>query len=215
MKTRILSPWCWRCLVRWTGPSRPSPLPRLFSTTPLLDAPAPPRRGNKPKPKGSTKGVKTLRINKKKVVTTGKPPARGERREFRKRIILSNPNALEVRGIRHLDKETAVDDSVKGSMVALSDPLIGQLRELAIFKPTQRWRSFRRPAVLWTEQSVEMGKRLVALEGQGSQGVMRRVLVGERGVGKSVMLLQAMAMALSRGWVVISIPECELAYTRT
>ncbi|KAG8525352.1 uncharacterized protein KY384_008996 [Bacidia gigantensis] len=35
----------------------------------------------------------------------------------------------------------------------------------------------------------------------------RRLIVGERGTGKTTMLLQAMTMAFLKGWVVINIPE--------
>lgn len=54
----------------------------------------------------ATKGQKTLRIKKKAPVKReGKPPASGERKAMRKRIVLSNTNALEVEGMRDLDAE--------------------------------------------------------------------------------------------------------------
>jgi small subunit ribosomal protein S29 len=36
---------------------------------------------------------------------------------------------------------------------------------------------------------------------------VRRVIYGERGSGKSVLALQAKAMALLKGWIVVHIPE--------
>ncbi|KAI9747516.1 MAG: 37S ribosomal protein S23 mitochondrial [Lichina confinis] len=156
-----------------------------------------------------TKGRKTLRIAKKAPPKTGKAPAPGERRAFRKRIVLTNPNAIEVEGLKGLNNDTTVKESSKGTLLVLPEQAVDQLRELAVFKPTQKWRSFRKPAVLWTEQSLELARQLATVEEQQRPGLLRRMLCGEKGVGKSVMLLQAQATALSRGWVVMSIPECQ------
>jgi len=41
----------------------------------------------------------------------------------------------------------------------------------------------------------------------GQKEVFRHIFTGERGSGKSVLLLQAMATAFEKNWVVISIPE--------
>ena len=46
--------------------------------------------------------------------------------------------------------------------------------------------------------------------GQGEAGkkqTIRRLLSGEKWTGKSVLMLQAQAMAFLKGWVVITIPE--------
>lgn len=100
---------CWKCLSRPAIPIQLStPLPRIagpaFSTSSPLLFPAPAA-----KKKGvslATKGSKTLRIKKKPPpVKTGKPPAQGERKAIRKRIVLSNTNALEVAGLHDLSSE--------------------------------------------------------------------------------------------------------------
>jgi small subunit ribosomal protein S29 len=59
---------------------------------------------NGPRKNEKVKGQKTLRIKKKPPPKTGKPPQPGERKAMRKRIVLSNTNALEVPGMRELDK---------------------------------------------------------------------------------------------------------------
>ena len=211
MQRQALSQWCWRCSASLSSGARSAAATshRPLSTTATLEAPAPKtakghqRAGTEP-----TKGRKTLRIAKKAPPKTGKAPAPGERRAFRKRIVLTNPNAIEVEGLKGLNNDTTVKESSKGTLLVLPEQAVDQLRELAVFKPTQKWRSFRKPAVLWTEQSLELARQLATVEEQQRPGLLRRMLCGEKGVGKSVMLLQAQATALSRGWVVMSIPEC-------
>ncbi|KAI1000531.1 hypothetical protein K3495_g7664 [Podosphaera aphanis] len=87
---------CWRCLIRLNS-SQLNPrypilrLPFLspFSTTTRYAAAD---RGGPPK-----KGSNSLRIAKANPIKDkGKPPATGERKAIRKRIVLSNNNALEV-----------------------------------------------------------------------------------------------------------------------
>ena len=89
--------------------------------------------------------------------------------------------------------------------MGLPGALIDQLRALDAFKVTQNWGAFRRPATLIRKQNVEIGKLIDRQD--ADRKTVRRVFVGERRSGKSVMLLQAMAMALLKGWVVISIPD--------
>lgn len=201
------------------------------------------------------KGQKTLRIKKKAPVKDkGKPPAPGERKAMRKRIVLSNTNALEVEGLRDLDvemvdglagtvgpedvgeavgKETSGNglhalmnavSSQDGQGVAVEQPqrklagkeLIGKvvglkgetvdsLRAAEAFKITQGWGLFRRPGVLVREDTVVLSEKLA--KAQNEKKALRLVLDGERGAGKSIMLLHGMATAFLKGWVVINIPE--------
>ncbi len=173
---------------------------------------------------------KTLKIKKKAPVKTGKPPASGERKAMRKRIVLSNTNALEVKGMRDLD-EGAVEEMVStkdvaeeevlagalgmvggedggkdwvGKVVGLKGETVDSLRAVEAFKTTQGWGLFRRPALLVREESVIVSRKLV--EGEKVQGV-RLLIDGERVTGKSLLLLHAMATAFLRGWVVVNIPE--------
>ncbi|KAL9606955.1 MAG: hypothetical protein Q9204_009396, partial [Flavoplaca sp. TL-2023a] len=55
-----------------------------------------------------------------------------------------------------------------------------------------------------------MGKTIAEMsEQEGSRKTVRRVLVGEKGSGKSMILLQAMSMAFLKGWTVINLPEAQ------
>lgn len=156
-----------------------------------------------PQKKKGAGAVKTLKIKKKAFVKTGRPPAPGERKAVRKRIVLSNSNALEVSTMTDLTAE--LDATQVGTVIGLPGPLVDQLRAAEAFKTTQGWGLFRRPAMLIRAESVEIAKMI-----QGAQEAKKTsvtIIDGERGAGKSMMLLQAMAMAFLRGWIVLSIPE--------
>lgn len=177
---------------------------------------------------GKTKGAKTLRIKKKAFVKTGKPPASGERKALRKRIVLSNTNALEVRDLRDLDGKM-VDEMVAvkkgqeqsskslaaavmgnegglvGQVVGLKGVTVDSLRAVEAFKTTQGWGILRRPALLVREETVALNKKM--LDAELKRETIRVVLDGDKGTGKSLMMLSAMATAFVKGWVVLNIPE--------
>jgi small subunit ribosomal protein S29 len=161
---------------------------------------------------------------------TGKPPAQGERKAMRKRIVLSNTNALEVANLRDLDAEV-VDDMVRvrdeaeefalhgamagkegeevgGRVVGLRGETVDSLRAVEAFKTTQGWGLFRRPALLVREESVGLSRQLV--RAQKEKMAFRLVIDGEKGTGKSLMLIHAMATAFVKGWAVVNIPEGKL-----
>lgn len=138
---------------------------------------------------------------------TGKPPAEGERKAIRKRIVLSNTNAIEVLGLDNFTPANIHDTAVQGQVLGLSNEVIDSLRAIEAFKPTQGWSLFRRPATLVRRETAEVARLLHDVEANKTS--VRRVIYGERGSGKSVLLLQAKAMALLKGWVVVHIPEGE------
>ncbi|KAF2435213.1 hypothetical protein EJ08DRAFT_730312 [Tothia fuscella] len=195
-----------------------------FSTTSpnALPAPAKKKQSMEGPPK---KGVRALRIKKKNfVASTAKPPAQGERKALRKRIVLSNTNAFEVPNLLDLNRENMVDTSIAGRVLGLPGELVDTLRAVEAFKVGQGWGYFRRPATLIRGEAVELGRLMEEVE-IGSRGgesdkrtefsgvgdhtgkTVRRLVHGERGVGKSVLLLQVMAMAFTRGWIVVNFPE--------
>ncbi|KAK2628209.1 hypothetical protein QTJ16_002855 [Diplocarpon rosae] len=224
---------CWKCLARPVANQFPPTLAvRLanpFSTTAVLAAGPPAKTAKMVAGKG--KGAKTLRIKKKAFVKTGKPPAAGERKAMRKRIVLSNTNALEVGDLRDLsgtvvdeliqeqsetgpEKEVLEAVSVKddknelvGKVVGLSGLTVDSLRAVEAFKTTQGWGLFRRPAVLVREESAIIARRM--LDAAEERKTIRIVLEGEKGTGKSLMMLSAMATAFVKGWVVFNIPEAQ------
>lgn len=130
----------------------------------------------------------------------------GERKALRKRIVLSNTNALEVDGL--VDLSRAMSGSLEkqvGKVVGLEGATVDGLRAVEAFKTTQGWGLFRRPSVLIREESVQLGRRMVAVEQK--KETLRVVVDGAKGTGKSMLLLQAMATAFVRGWIVLNVPE--------
>jgi small subunit ribosomal protein S29 len=174
-----------------------------FSTTApkALPAPAKKKTSTSGPPK---KGVTVLKIKKKGVQqSTAKPPAPGERKALRKRIVLSNTNALDVPGLEEMGTGTLASDSSIGMVMALPGEIVDSLRAVEAFKPGQGWSFFRRPACLVRKENVELAKIIDRPGGKTT----RKIVCGEKGVGKSVFLLEAMAMAFMKGWIVLNIPE--------
>lgn len=182
-----------------------------FTTSASLNAAvqkAKPKPGMRQAAPGKQKGAaRTLRIKKKAFVKTGRPPAPGERKALRKRIVLSNPNALEVPGLVQYDAAAASDAANIGKVVVMPDQMVDQLRAVEAFKITQPWKLFRTPAILVREDTVALSKKIT--EAAKSKKTNITILDGARGTGKSMLLLQSMATAFANGWVVISIPEAQ------
>ena len=153
----------------------------------------------------------TLRRKKKKTVERARPPAVGERKAMRKRIVLSNPNAFEVEGMQDLSSETMVDARLRGSVVGLPIPMLDQLRAVEAFKPKQGWSIFRRPGTIMRRDTLEMGRLFEKISGDGDAPekgkVVKKIITGLKGSGKTVHLLQAMAMGFLKKWVVIAVPD--------
>jgi len=139
-----------------------------------------------------------------------KPPMIGERKALRKRIVLSNTNALEVQGLQDLTVKNMVDELHIGRVLALNGELLDQLRELKAFKRTQNWKMFRKPGTLMRRESVELGRTVLDVKASNAEQkprTVRRIIAGARNTGKSLMLVQAMSMAFLNGWVVINVAE--------
>jgi small subunit ribosomal protein S29 len=203
----MATPTCWKCLLRPstanTFNGRIVPLVSSFSTTATVALPAPAKKKPAQNARAPTKAAKTLRIKKKTVVKAGRPPAPGERKAIRKRIVLSNSNALEVLGLT--DMTPKLDAAQVGKVHALPDAVVDKLRAVEAFKTTQGWSLFRKPAMLVRDKSVELANSmLTAAEAKKTKTM---VIDGTRGAGKSMMLLQAMSTAFQNGWIVLNIPE--------
>lgn len=158
------------------------------------------------------KGTRTLNVKKGKKASadSGKRPGIGERKAQRKRIVLTNNNALEVSSLKDLDKASALDASIQGQVRGLPDPLVDSLRALEAFKTTQGWSLFRRPATLIRKETAEVASLIKEVEAseKGKKTTVRRILTGEKMSGKSTLVLQGLSIALLRQWVVINLPEC-------
>jgi small subunit ribosomal protein S29 len=110
------------------------------------------------------------------------------------------------------DMAADLDTTQIGSVLGLPGVLIDQLRAVEAFKTTQGWGLFRRPAILVRAESVEIAEKMQAA--CEAKKTLITIFGGEKGTGKSVMLLQAMATAFLKGWIVINIPEGKLACIR-
>ncbi|OTB03792.1 hypothetical protein M426DRAFT_321505 [Hypoxylon sp. CI-4A] len=214
---------CWRCLAR--------PSQRLLAPTSLLTPaasvpaaafstsstqPTQLARGGKPGQKNPDAGMsrhiragKRLILGKKRKQggDRTKPPGPGERKAFRKRIQLSNDNALEVPGLSELTAENVVDPDSVGKVVGLPPALVDQLRASEAFKPTQNWGLFRSPHTLVRQETVDLAKQLT--DTIAKKETLRLVVTGDRSSGKSIIGLQALATGFLNNWVVINIPEAQ------
>lgn len=159
--------------------------------------------------KPATRAGRTLRLTKNTRVGTTRPPAVGERKAIKKRVVLSNTNALDVAGLQDLTGAYADIQAAEGKVLGLPDATVDALRALEAFKPTQAWSLFRRPASLIRKDSVELAGDIAWVAENGEGRVVRKVLYGERGSGKSVLQLQALAVAQLKKWVVVHIPEAK------
>lgn len=209
---------CSRCLSRSylsiessaaSSPSLNAVHRAAFSTSSALAANPPKKKSVSAAP--STRQGGTLRLNKNKRETSGRPPAPGERKALRQKLVLSNTNALEVEGLQNLDRESsnaAKLAELEGQVLGLTDANISALRTLDAFKLTQAWHLFKRPATVVRRETVQLAEELERSENPEAHRSSRPwVLYGEKGSGKSTLQLQAIAMALNKGWVVIHIPN--------
>lgn len=212
-----MSSICWRCLQRpsitnvtQTSATRAAALTSAFSTSSSLAATPIKKKTNVGRPLAAPARGTTLRLSKNKKEKTKKPPAVGERKAIRKRIVLSNTNAFEVSGLQDWAPTTYAASSAVGKMIGLSGEVVDSLRAIEAFKPTQGWGFFRRPATLVRKETLELAKHIEqCTSSKAEQQTLRRMIAGDKGSGKSVLLLQAQAMAFMAGWVVIHIPEGE------
>ncbi|KAI1443141.1 mitochondrial ribosomal protein [Annulohypoxylon stygium] len=216
---------CLRCLIR---PSQRLAVPALFSAAPAasfttsaaqharLPASKTPKAKAKPKVAGGEINMSrhirsgkrlTLGRKKKRQPDKMKPPATGERKAFRKRIQLTNNNAIEVKGLEEMTAKNIVDPKYAGKMVGLPAELIDQLRASEAFKPTQNWNLFRSPHLLLRKESVDLARQVT--QAIGNKETLRMVITGDRAVGKSMLGLQAQATGFLNNWLVINIPEAQ------
>lgn len=131
---------------------------------------------------------------------------------LRKRIVLSNTNAYEIKGMQNLSPSNMADARYVGQMLGLEGNLLDQLRNAKVFKKAQNWNLFRRPATLVRRETVDMGMNFDSVnasveKGDPNKPVLRQVIAGDRVSGKSILLLQALSMAYMSKWIVVNVPE--------
>jgi small subunit ribosomal protein S29 len=200
---------CAECITRLRLTSQPGPLlTRSFSATPTCHAS--PKGRKLKRTKGAFYRQQGEGRQKSKPRVIPKLPAIGERKALRKRIVLSNTNALDVHGMKDLALDNMADENQVGQILGLNGELIDQLRAVRAFKPTQNWNIFRKPGTLMRRESVELGWTMRDVRAgfeEDRPRTVRRIVDGDRSTGKSLMLLQAMSMGFLNDWVVINVPE--------
>ena len=153
----------------------------------------------------SGKRLQLGKFKKERAVDKGRTPLPGERKAYRKRIALSNDNAIDVPGLPDLGPADLADPANTARVMALPEAVQDQLRTSEAFKTTQCWGIFRKPSVLVRKETVDLAAQMHAAA--ADKKTLRLVVTGDKVAGKSMMLLQAMAHAYLNNWVVINIPE--------
>ncbi|KAL1895209.1 hypothetical protein Sste5346_005354 [Sporothrix stenoceras] len=179
----------------------------LFSTTSAVQA-----KGTQQHIRAGRKSQSVKKKNKGPA-RAGKPILPGERKAYRKRIVLSNSNAIDVPGLESLQpQDLAVSDPVSnpniGRMLALPDALVDQLRAIESFKATQNFQLFKKPSLLLRSDTVALTARIQSEVGEQKKTV-RVVVDGERIAGKSTLLQHAQAQGFLNEWLVFAIPEAQ------
>lgn len=131
--------------------------------------------------------------------------APGERKAVRKMIVLSNTNALSIPDLQDMTAENISDPAYRATVLAIPDKIVSQLRAAETFQTKQRWKLFRKPSVVMRSVDIRLAQMMD--DARESKRVIKQVISGERGAGKSLYLLQAAASAMLKEWIVIIIPE--------
>ncbi|EAQ92840.1 hypothetical protein CHGG_01075 [Chaetomium globosum CBS 148.51] len=215
------TPNCLRCLVRPSAgipvsmpmsravpPITRTTLAASFSTTAASNAA--PRKAFQPAPnaKAHSRSGKKLQLGKFKKDRTaerGRVPLPGERKAYRKRITLSNDNAIPVPWLADLGPADMTAAENIARVLSLPAEVQDQLRADEAFKTTQCWGMFRKPSVLVRKETVDLTNQMQ--NSAENKKTLRLVVTGDKVVGKSMMLLQAMAYAHLNNWIVIHLPE--------
>lgn len=149
--------------------------------------------------------MKLAKFKTKKQIVRHKAPLQGERKAMRKRVVLSNNNAVRVDHMPRMDENNLASSESAGQVFKIPEVPIDQLRKVEAFKANQTWHLFHGPHTLVRPETVRVCSRMLKAAEEGSTA--RMVIDGDRGAGKSMLLLHAMANAFMNNWIVINIPE--------
>lgn len=174
-------------------------LSHAFSTTTPKPASA------NAKPGVHRRGGKQMKFKKPRPITHTRSPLPGERRAVRKRVVLSNNNAIRVINAPRMDEHNLASAESVGLVMKMPEAPIDQLRMVQAFKSSQTWGLFHSPHMLVRPETVTVCSRMS--EAVAAKETARIVVAGDKAAGKSMVLLQAMTHAFLNDWVVINIPE--------
>lgn len=148
--------------------------------------------------------MKLSKFKKNRVITRSRV-APGQRKAFRKKITLSNNNALVVHGLDQMSAQNLSSKESVGKVMRIPANELDQLRASEAFKPTQSWGLFHSPHMLVRPETVSLCSTMLKKVTAGETA--RLIVAGDRAAGKSMLMIQAMTNAFLNGWLVINIPE--------
>lgn len=151
------------------------------------------------------KRMTMTKFKNKNPIVHGKRPGHGERKAWRKRIVLSNNNAVPVENLDLMTANNLADPATAGKVLKIPTDTIDKLRRVEAFKATQTWHLFHSPHSLVRRETVDLCTRMGRAVREKKTAQI--VVAGERGTGKSTVLLQSMVHALLNDWIVIHLPE--------
>lgn len=148
--------------------------------------------------------MRLSKFKKSRVIHHSRVPT-GQRKAWRKKITLSNNNALVVHGLELMDNENLSSSNSIGKVMKLPGNAPDQLRAVEAFKTTQSWGLFHSPHMLVRKETVRLCGTMLKRAAAGETA--RVVVTGDRAAGKSMLVLQAMINAFLNNWIVINLPE--------
>ncbi|KAK9495158.1 mitochondrial ribosomal death-associated protein 3-domain-containing protein [Lipomyces doorenjongii] len=94
-----------------------------------------------------------------------------------------------------------------GKLTYYSAKTVKSLKQLSAIFPKQYFNMFSEKAIIFRQETAQLAKVLDAVLENG--GHERRLITGEKGMGKSVVLQQTVALALAKKYFVIHISDAE------
>ncbi|WWC57585.1 mitochondrial 37S ribosomal protein mS29 [Kwoniella dejecticola CBS 10117] len=179
-----------------------------FSSTPLsrgISTSAPVSAVAKPKKAGATsKNAKQGFNQKKKEVSPGGSGGSGQSTVALKFSMAGQPPDLS--DLPRLQPGNFKSDNV-GKPTTFPKATFDKLRAFSLSKKVeQELSSNGGPASVIRQSTIDLARQLDANKGKSSKD-SRYVLTGERGSGKSMLLLQTVAYAMESGWIVLFNPK--------
>lgn len=205
---------CGKCLLRPSVAIRAAPRISALTTLPFSTTAsnnlksAAGKEGPKKRPGVHQIAGKHKQVgkNKPREREKGPKPAPGERKAFRKRIVLSNNNAIPV-NLSDVGKSGFSSKENIGKVLGLDSEIVDMLRFCEAFQITQSWPFFHRPAMLIRPETIEITHRME--QARNENRMLRLILTGDKVVGKSMLLMQALAHAYNNGYLILHIPEAQ------
>lgn len=148
--------------------------------------------------------MKLTKFKKERVINRSRITP-GQRKAFRKKITLSNNNALVVAGLDQMSRKNLVAPESAGQVMKIPSEELDQLRASEAFKPTQSWGLFHSPHMLVRPETISLCSAMLQKAKAGETA--RMIVTGDRAAGKSMLMIQAMTNAFLNKWLIINIPE--------